>query len=154
MFFLNHAVDIASYPDDNTLYNIGRTNVNWKINYKRYQSNVLNGSIEGNQDKCHSLSSLEISTEFSLTSGIIENSGFQKLLGITSDKKLNFNERGPNLCDNANKNIQALIRIFPCVLRTRKRHLTNGFFMTQLGYYPLAWVNTQQTYERITQQKI
>ena len=122
--------------------------------YKRYQSNVLNGSIEANQDKCHSLSSLEISTEFSLTSGIIENSGFQKLLGITSDKKLNFNERGPNLCDNANKNIQALTRIFPCVFRTRKRHLTNGFFMTQLGYYPLAWVNTQQTYERIMQQKI
>ena len=28
MFLLNHAVDIASYPDDNTLYNIGRTNAN------------------------------------------------------------------------------------------------------------------------------
>ena len=62
-------------------------------------------------------------------------SGFQKLLGVTSEKKLT------SLHNKANQNIQVLIKIFPCVLQTHKRLLINGYLMSQFGYYPLVWIN-------------
>lgn len=78
---------------------------------------------------------------FSLPAGIIKNSGFQILLGVTSEEKLSFDEGVTSLHNKANKNIQVLIRIFPCVLQTHKRLLINGYLMFQFGYYPLVWIN-------------
>ena len=67
--------------------------------------------LKGNQDKCNFLSSLDINTKFSLPASILENLNSQKRLGVTIEKKLNFNEHVTNLCDKASKNIQTLARI-------------------------------------------
>ena len=53
--------------------------------------------MKGNQDKCHFLSSLDIRAKSSLHASIPENSDSQKPLGVTIDKKLNFNEHNTNL---------------------------------------------------------
>ena len=66
------------------------------------------------------LSSLVINTKFSLPACILENSNSQKLLGVTIDRKLNFNKHFPDLCDKASKKIQTLARIFPYILHTHK----------------------------------
>ena len=52
-------------------------------------------------------------TKFSLPALILENSNSRKLLGVTIDRNLNFNEHVTNQCDKASKKIQALARIFP-----------------------------------------
>ena len=78
---------------------------------------------------------------FSLPAGTIKNWGFRKLLRVTSEEKLNFDEGVTSLYNKADKNIQVLIRIFPCVLQTHKRLLMNGYLMSQVGYYPLVWIN-------------
>ena len=69
--------------------------------------------MKANQDKCHSLSSLDISTKFSLPAGILENLDSRKLLSVTIDRKLSFNKHGTNLCDKASRKIHVLSRIFP-----------------------------------------
>ena len=66
---------------------------------------------------------------------LLAYSGFQKLLGVRSEKKLT------SLHNKANQNIQVLIKIFPCVLQTHKRLLINGYLMSQFGYYPIVWIN-------------
>ena len=88
---------------------------------------------------------LDINTKFSLPACILENSNSQKLLGVIIDRKLNFNEHVTNLCDNASKKIQALVRIFPDIPQTQKQLLINAYFMSQFGYYPLVWMSHSGT---------
>ena len=97
--------------------------------------------LKANQVKCHFLSSLDINTKFSLPACILENSNSQKLLGVTIDRKLNFNEHVTNLCDKASKKIQAPARIFPCLPQTQKQLLMNAYFMSQFGYCSLVCMN-------------
>ena len=65
---------------------------------------------------------------------MLENSDSQKLLGVTIDRKLNFNEYLTNLCDKVSKKIQSLARIFPYIPQTQKHLLKNAYFMSQFGY--------------------
>ena len=51
--------------------------------------------MKANQDKFHYLPRLE----FSLPACILDNSGSQKLLDVTIDRKLDFNEHVTNLRD-------------------------------------------------------
>ena len=43
----------------------------------------------------------------------IENSTCEKLLKVTVDRKLNFNERLDGIIEKANRKVSALYRIFP-----------------------------------------
>ena len=101
--------------------------------------------MKANQDKCHFLSSLDINTNFSLPACIVEKSDSQKRLGVTIDRKLNFNELNTNICDKASKKVHALAIIFPYITQTQKRLLMNAYFMSHFGYCPLAWMNHSRT---------
>ena len=115
MFFMVDNIDIASYADDNTPYSVGKSQCDLETKlekapvkiFKRFNENGL----KANQEKCHFLSSLDINMKFSLLACILENSNSQKPLGVTIDRKLNFNEHVTNLCDKASKKIQTLARI-------------------------------------------
>ena len=63
-----------------------------------------------------------------------------RILGVTSDRKLNFNEHVTNLCDKASKRNQALARTFTFIPQTQKRLLMNAYFMSQF-VFPLVWMN-------------
>ena len=86
--------------------------------------------LKANQDKYHFLSSLDINTKFSLPACILENADSQKLLGVTIDRKLNFNEHVTNLCDNVSRKIQGFTRIFPDIPQTQKQLLMNAYFVS------------------------
>lgn len=62
--------------------------------------------MKTNQDKCHFLSSFGINKKFWLPAYMLENSVSQKLLGVTTGRKFNFNDYVTNLCDNASKKIK------------------------------------------------
>ena len=142
-------IDIASYADDNAPYSVGKSQCDLETklqmasvkHFKWFYENYL----KANQDKCHFLSSLDINTKISLPACILENSDSQKLLGVTIDRKLNFNEHVTNLCDKASKKVQALARIFPYIPQTQNRLLMNAYFMSELGYCPLVWMNHGRT---------
>ena len=71
----------------------------------------------------------------------IQNSASEKLLGITIDGHLNFNEHVSNLCKTASLKITALARVFPYMTLNQRRTSIKAYFMSQLGYYPLVWMN-------------
>ena len=124
MFFMLDNIDITSYADDNTPYSRGKSQYNLETKFQKSSVKLSKwfheNGLKANQEKCHFLSSLDINTKFSLPSCILENSNSQKLLGVTVDRKLNFNEYVTNLCDKASKKIQALARIFSYILQTQK----------------------------------
>ena len=109
MFFMVDNIDIASFADDNTPYSVGKNQCDretklQKASIKLFKCFHENG-LKANQEKCHFLSSLDINTKFSLPVSILENSNSQKLLGVTIDRNLNFDEHVTNLCDKASKKI-------------------------------------------------
>ena len=96
--------------------------------------------LKANRGKCDFLG-----YKVSLPACILENSDSQKLLGVTIDRKLNFNEHVTNLCDKASKRIQAIARIFPYIPQAQKRLLMNAYFMSQFGYCSLVWMKHSWT---------
>ena len=59
-----------------------------------------------------------------------------KLLGITLDNKLNFNEHVSNICKKASQKIHALARISNYMCQNKLRILMKASF----GYCPLTWM--------------
>ena len=112
MFFFVDNIDIACYADDNTPYNVGKSQRELERKLQRASVKLFklfhDNGLKANQEKCHFLLTLDINKMFSLLACILENSNCRKLLGVTIDRILNFNEHVTNLCDKASKKIQAL----------------------------------------------
>ena len=139
MFFMVDNIDIASYADDNTPYSKGKSQYDLETKLQKASVKLFKwfheNGLKANLEKCHFLC-LDTNTKFSLPHCVLENSNSQKRLGVTIDRKLNFNEHVTNLCDKASKKIQAFARIFPYTTQTQKRLLMNACFMSQFGYCP------------------
>ena len=107
MHFMIDSIDIACYTDDNTPNSVGKSQCDQerkleKASVKLFKWFRENG-LKANQDKCHFLPGLNINTKFLLPACILENSDSQKLLGVTIDRKLNFNEHVTSLSDKTSK---------------------------------------------------
>ena len=128
MFFMLRNIDIASYGDDNTPYSVEKSRCDLETKLQKTSVKLFKwfheNGLKSNLEKCHFLSSLHINTKFSLPACILENSNSQKLLGVTFDRNLNFNEPTnqifTNLCDKTSKKIQALAKIFAYIPQTQK----------------------------------
>ena len=124
MFVMIDNIDIASYADDNTRNSVGKSQCDLETKLQNASVKLFEwfhqNGLKSNHEKCHFLSSLDINTKFSLPACMLENPNSQKLLGVTIDRKLNFNEHVTNLCDKASKKIQALARISPYIPQTQK----------------------------------
>ena len=105
MFFVIDTIDIVdttdivSYADDNTPYSVGKNQWVIKVIQTKLKKATVKlfkwfheNGMKANQDKYYFLSSLDISTKFSPPACILENLGFQKLLGVTIERELTFNE--------------------------------------------------------------
>ena len=70
----------------------------------------------------------------------IENSKFEKLLGITLDSRLTFEKHIQQICGEANSKLKALARIAPFMNIEKRKIVMNGFFNAQFSYCPLTWM--------------
>ena len=140
-------IDIASYADDSTPYCTSNIRDDVKATLKVASIKVFqwfyNNGMKANVDKCHFLSSLDIASTMKIGSFTIQNSASQKLLGITIDRHLNFNEHVSNLCKTASLKITVLARVFTYITLKQKRTLMKAYFMSQFGYCPLVWINNR-----------
>ena len=71
---------------------------------------------------------------------LIKNSSSEKILGVKTDSKLNFDRHVNHLCNNANKKLKALARVTPYMTLEKKKIVMNSFFNAQLHYCPLIWM--------------
>ena len=74
----------------------------------------------------------------------LQNAASQKLLGITIDRN-NFSEHVSNLYKTVSLKITVLARVFPYMILNQRRTLMKAYFMSQYGYWPLAWTNRSKS---------
>ena len=84
-----------------------------------------------NPGKCHILLSTKNSTDVHLEGACITSSLCEKLLGITEDSDLKFDQHIPDLCNKGSKNINTLCRIrsYPLIQMFDSRILNNKFIV-------------------------
>ena len=104
---------------------------------KWFQNNYL----KLNPDKCHFLlSKHDKEVYINVGDKVIECENSVKLLGVTIDNQLNFNEHISNLCKKANQKLHALARVSRFMSQEKLRILMKAFIDSQFGYCPLIWM--------------
>ena len=66
----------------------------------------------------------------------LKHSSHEKILGVTIDNKLSFDEHIINIFKTANKKLNALSRINPYTKQNQKEILLSSFIISQLSYCP------------------
>ena len=142
--------DIANYADDNTPYSVENT-AECLIRSLEKDTNILiqwfkDNYFKLNADKCHLLISNSKKDVFiNVKEEILECERSVKLLGITIDSQLTFNEHVSKLCKKTSQKLHALARIARYIDEDKLRILMKAFIESQFGYCPLIWMFHSRT---------
>ena len=92
--------------------------------------------------KCHLMIFGDKSTEATVSIGNsrINESDYEKLLGVTFDKKLSFKKLVEDLSKKANQKLHALARLSNYIDPIKSEILMNSFIRSQFNYCPLVWL--------------
>ena len=117
IFFVLKGVDICNFADDTTPY-VCDSNLKTELETLEHNSELAvtwfeMNYIKLNTDKCHLLISGNKNEQMwaKLDRDIVWESSDVKLLGITLDNNLKFNEHVSNNCSKANRKLSALTRV-------------------------------------------
>ncbi len=100
-----------------------------------------------NEDKCHLMIFGNKCKDSVVTIGnsIIKESDYEKLLGVTFDKKLSFTKHVEDLCKKANQKLHALARLSNYTDPVKLKLLMDAFINSQFNYCPLVWMFHDRT---------
>ena len=141
---------LANYADDNTPFSVNsdlntllrNLNVDTSILVKWFKDN----NFKMNPDKCKLLVTNHGSeVSLKVDGETITCSNSVKLLGITVDNKLDFNEHVSLICSKVSKKLHALARISPFISTVNMRKIMKAFLESQFGYCPLVWMFHNRT---------
>ena len=152
LFFNIHTCDlcyimrnwpVANYADDTKPYTGGKNTQDIitslencaLVLFKWFENNLM----KANSDKSHLLLSKSTSSTANVNGDIIKNSESEKLLGVTIDYKLNFEEHLSKVCDKASQKLNALARISSYMNINQRKRIMRAFISSQFGYCPLVW---------------
>ena len=96
--------------------------------------------MKANSDKCHLIISNTSNVSAKIENDIIQGKASVKLLGITIDNNLNFNEHVSNLCKKASQKLHALARVAKFMETNKLRIIMKSFIECQFNYCPLTWM--------------
>ena len=144
MFFTLNNYEIASCADDNTAYVTCDTMQSMIASLEKIAKEIFkwfkDNEMQGNADKCHVLISTCQKLHVNIATSQIENSKYEKLLGVNIDSKLSFEEHLNIICFKARAKINALGRVAPFMNIEKRRTIINAFFKSQFSYCPLIWM--------------
>ena len=146
LFYLTEMTDVCIFADDTTFFAcdsdlkhlMERLKHNAKLVIKWFENNYM----KLNEDKCHLLVAGHRYESLWAKIGetrIWENKN-EKLLGLTIDRNLNFDDYVNTLCKKAGRKLSALSRISNYISFEKKRILLKAFVESQFGYCPLTWM--------------
>ena len=99
-----------------------------------------------NADKCNLIILKQNRGIFiNIVDEIIECSSTVKLLGITIDNKLNFDEHVTKMCKEVSQKLHALARISNYMSQEKLRIIMKAFIESQFAYCPLVWMFYSRT---------
>ena len=133
---------ITNYADDNTPY-AAEDSVEKLLETLERETNILLewfkvNEVKCNADKCYLIIVNNQDNNIKIGNDIITSKTSVKLLGVTIDDKLNFNEYVDNICKKANNTLHALARIAKYLSPDKLRILMKTFIESQLNYCPLT----------------
>ena len=96
--------------------------------------------MKSNTDKCHLIIVNNQDNDIKTGNDVITSGNSVKLLGVTIENKLNFNEHVDNICKKANNKLQALARIDKYLSPDKLRIIMKTFIESQFNYCPLTWM--------------
>ena len=144
MFFILDEFDIANYADDSTPYVSGRNIEEVITSLEEVSAHIFkwfrDNEFQANASKCHVLLSTNKKVHVNIDTAQIENSQFEKLLGVTLDSKLTFEKHINQICGKASSKLKALARIAPQMDIGKRKILMYAFFNAQFSYCPLTWM--------------
>ena len=146
IFWFANRTKICNYADDTTIFAchpdldniIKQLEEDSTVIVKWFSDNFL----KLNDDKCHLMIFGGKSTEATVTIGNskINESDYEKLLGVTFDKKLSFKKHVEDLYKKANQKLHALARLSNYIDPIKSEILMNSFIRSQFNYCPLVWM--------------
>ena len=138
--------NICSYADDTTIFAchptletiIRQLETDGTLVAKWFSEHYL----KLNDDKCHLMIFGNKCSKATVTirSSTIKESEYEKLLGITFDKKLSFRKHIEDLCKKTNQKLHALARLSTYIDPLKLEILINSFIKSQFNYCPLVWM--------------
>ena len=85
--------------------------------------------MKANKDICHIIISNNDKVSTKIDSIEVENSHYEKLLGVKVDNNLKFKEHLEGIIKKASKKVNVLSRITPYMNITKGKLLMNSFFI-------------------------
>ena len=133
---------ITNYADDNTPY-ATEDSIEKLLETLEKEMNILLewfnfNEMKSNTDKCHLIIVNNQDKSIKIGKDVITSETRVKLLGVTIDNKLNFNEHVDNICKKANNKLHALARIAKYLSPEKLRILMKTFVESQFNYCPLT----------------
>ena len=133
----------TNYADDTTPYVIGNNPDEVISELKDITEKLFawlsQNEMKANLGKRHMVLSSTESLQFQISETVIHNSQLRKLLGVTFNNKLKFEKHVNTIYQKANRKLNALARITPCMELKKRRILMNAFFDSQFNYCLLKW---------------
>ena len=146
IFWFSHRTKICNYADDTTIFTC-HPDLDTIIKQLEEDSSVLvkwfsDNFLKLNDDKCHLMIFGDKSTETTISIGNsrINESDYEKSLGVTFDKKLSFKKLVEDLSKKANEKLHALARLSNYIDPIKSEILMNSFIRSQFNYCPLVWM--------------
>ena len=145
LFLFFHDIPVANYADDNIPYYTGLKISNILIKLKNAVDTLLqwfkDNRMKVNPDKYHLLiNTTKESFQIKIGNETVNNSKYEKLLGVKVDHELNFNERVSSLCKKAIQKPNALSRIASCMTFYQRRLILKSFITSHFSYCPIVWI--------------
>ena len=144
LFFHIKDWQVANYADDSTPFVRGKNIPEVVFSLENCAVLLFEwfkyNNMKANSDKSHLLCSTEEIVQANTNNDIIRASKSEKLLGVTIDCNLNFEEHVRNLCNKASQKLSALARISSYMCTKQKRRILKAFITSQFGYCPLIWM--------------
>ena len=147
MFYVKFSASIANYADDNNFYDDEQSLDKLKDNLSSdahsavlwYKENYLDANPEKFQCMFMNRNGV-IDANLSINDVNVESTDSIKVLGVTLDAKLNFNEHIKNLCNRASHQINALKRISRYLDIDGRLRIYQAFIKSNFTYCPVSWI--------------
>ena len=147
LFYMNITCEIANYADDNPLYYENKCHDVLKSVLENDVNTATawfdNNYMCANPDKFQSIV-LDRDGKQSLSISVQDNTIFSdpsiKVLGVTLDDKLNFDEHVSQMCLKASRQINALKRVSRYLDESCRILVFKSFISSNFNYCPVSWM--------------
>ena len=146
LFWVNENTEVCNYADDTTFHACDH-NLHTLIQRLEHDSLLAiewfeENYMKLNEDKCHLLISGHKYEHVwaKIGNSKIWESQHEKLLGVTIDKEIKFNNHISDICKKANRKLTALGRLSRYLPFAQRRLLMKSFIESQFAYCPLVWM--------------